>query len=225
MATPIPAAWRPLLDPETTKPYYQQLQAFVAAERAQGLVFPPAGDVFAALELTPLDQVKVVILGQDPYPGEGEAHGLSFSVRPGVKVPASLKNIFKEAHTDVGFRIPNNGSLVPWARQGVLLLNTVLTVRAHQAGSHRGHGWERFTDVVIGAVNQRASHVVFVLWGKDAQAKEPMIDQGRHRVVKGAHPSPLSAKNFFGTRPFSTTNQHLRGFGVPEIDWQLPDIG
>lgn len=220
----LPAAWLNALEPEIAKPYYRDLQQFVAEERAKGLVFPPEADVFNALTLTPLDQVRVLILGQDPYHDDGQAHGLCFSVRPGVKPPPSLKNIFRELRDDLACKEPNHGCLVSWAQQGVLLLNTVLTVRAHEAASHQKKGWENFTDTVIRAVSAKRKPVAFVLWGAHAQKKRELIDAGRHFIVQSAHPSPLSARNgFFGSRPFSKINAFLREQGFPEIDWQLPD--
>lgn len=223
MTPPIPAGWQAVLSEEVKKPYFARLQAFLEQEREQYTVFPPREDVFNALELTPFDQVKVLILGQDPYHDEGQAHGLAFSVRPGVKPPPSLMNIFKELKDDVGFQIPKDGTLTPWAEQGVLLLNAVLTVRAHKAGSHQGKGWENFTDAVIHAVSQKPEPVIFVLWGNFARQKLPLIDVERNRVISGPHPSPLSAnRGFFGSRPFSKINEYLREFGEKEIDWQLP---
>lgn len=222
---PIPDSWLPVLGDETSKPYYQQLYEFVRAERRRYKVYPPAEDVFNALRYTPYEQVRVVIIGQDPYHGENQAHGLAFSVRPGVAIPPSLLNIFKELKDDVGFRIPNNGYLVPWAEQGVLLLNAVLTVRAHQANSHQGKGWEPFTDAVLRAVNAKAQRVVFLLWGSYAQKKAEGIDGRRHTVLKAPHPSPLSAsRGFFGCRHFSKTNAALQAEGFQPIDWQLPDL-
>jgi uracil-DNA glycosylase len=224
MLPSIPAGWTSILSPETAKPYYRRLQDFLRRERHRLPIFPPESEVFSALELTPYDRVRVLLLGQDPYPGEGQAHGLSFSVRPGVKKPASLVNIFQELHDDLGCRVANNGFLVPWAQQGALLLNAVLTVRAHQPNSHKGQGWETFTDVIIKAVNAKSTRVVFVLWGNYAQKKAPLIDTSRHEIIRGAHPSPLSAnKGFFHSRPFSRTNAALRSAGLGEIDWQLPD--
>lgn len=221
----IPAAWRATLAPETEQPYFEALREFLGAESEAHEIYPPRDEIFAALELTSLRNVRVLVLGQDPYPGAGQAHGLAFSVRPGVKTPASLRNIFRELHDDVGFRIPNNGDLVPWAKQGVLLLNTVLTVRAGAPGSHRGKGWETFTDRVIERVVAKRGRVVFVLWGAFAHTKIPLIDEARHTIITGAHPSPLSARNgFFGTKPFSRTNAALRRAGKREIDWQLPDL-
>ena len=226
MMPPIPASWRRQVGGEVEKPYFRRLEEFVERERGEFEVYPAEGETFQALELTPFRKVSVVLLGQDPYPGPGQAHGLCFSVKPGVALPGSLRNIFKELKSDVpGFRVPNNGYLADWARQGVLMLNTVLTVRARAIGSHRGKGWETFTDAVISRVNAKKDAVVFLLWGRDAQSKAGMIDEGRHVVLRAAHPSPLSARHgFFGTRPFSATNRALRDTGKPEIDWQIPDL-
>jgi uracil-DNA glycosylase len=222
---PIPDSWLPVLEVETTKPYYQQLYQFVGEERRKYKVYPPGEDVFNALRYTPYERVRVVIIGQDPYHDENQAHGLSFSVRPGVTPPPSLVNIFKELKTDVQFRVPDNGYLVPWAEQGVLLLNAVLTVRAHQANSHQGKGWENFTDAVLRAVNAKSTRVVFLLWGSYAQRKAEGIDASRHTVLKAPHPSPLSAdRGFFGCRHFSKANAALEAAGLPPIDWQLPDL-
>jgi uracil-DNA glycosylase len=221
----IPASWQTLLNAEFEKPYFQKLQQFVDEERQNYSVFPPAQDVFSALNLTPYEHANVLLLGQDPYHDNNQAHGLCFSVRPGIKPPPSLVNIFKELHHDVDFRIPNNGYLVPWAQQGILMLNAVLTVRAHAANSHKNHGWETFTDAIISKVNAREDPVVFVLWGGYAQKKRNLIDTTRHKIVQSAHPSPLSAHNgFFGSRPFSAINNALREVGKPTIDWQLPDL-
>jgi uracil-DNA glycosylase len=224
MKVQLPADWQTVLAEELEKPYFQRLKEFVDGERAQYLVFPPEDDVFNALKLTPFDRVKVLLLGQDPYHDDGQAHGLCFSVRPGVRPPPSLMNVFKELKNDLGCAIPNNGYLVPWAEQGVLLLNAVLTVRAHVPNSHKDKGWETFTDAVLRAVNARATPVVFVLWGAYAQKKEKLIDTERHRVLKAAHPSPLSAKKFFGSKPFSAVNRALEEFGEKPINWQLPDV-
>jgi uracil-DNA glycosylase len=225
LAKKIPPSWKAVLADEIKQPYFKELEEFVAEERQKHKVFPPEDKVFSALELTPYDQVNVLLLGQDPYHDDGQAHGLCFSVQPGVPPPPSLVNIFKELQSDLGCTIPNNGYLVPWAEQGVLLLNTVLTVRAHQANSHKGKGWERFTDAVIEKVNDKPDPVVFVLWGGPAQKKEKLIDTSRHTIVKAAHPSPLSARaGFFGSKPFSKINAALAAAGKPEIDWQLPDI-
>ena len=212
--------WRPVLLSETEKPYWKPLQHFVRDERTKYMVFPPDKEVFAALHLTPYEKVSVLILGQDPYHDDGQAHGLCFSVRPEVAIPPSLQNIYKELRDDLGCQIPNNGCLTPWAEQGVLLLNAVLTVRAHQANSHQGKGWENFTDAIIRAVNDKPDRVVFVLWGAYARKKAPLIDTARHVIIQSAHPSPLSAANgFFGSRPFSKINAALRTAGKPEIDW------
>ncbi len=225
MAPTIPLAWQPILAEETAKPYYARLQEFVDAERAAHTVFPPEPDVFNALLLTPFERVSVLLLGQDPYHDDGQAHGLCFSVRPGITTPPSLANIYKELRDDVGFRIPNNGYLVKWAEQGILMLNAVLTVRAHQPNSHKNKGWETFTDAIIRAVNAKDEPVVFVLWGGYAQKKLKLIDTERHTVIQSAHPSPLSARNgFFGSRPFSQINAALSAAGRAPIDWQIAEI-
>ncbi len=221
---PIPESWLPVLGDEEKKPYYQELYRFVGEERRKYTVYPPGRDVFNALLYTPYDQVRVMIIGQDPYHDEGQAHGLSFSVQPGVPPPPSLVNIFKELRDDIGFRIPNHGCLIPWAQQGVLLLNAVLTVRAHQANSHQGKGWETFTDTVIRVVNRKETQVVFLLWGSYAQRKAELIDS-RHVILKAPHPSPLSAsRGFFGCKHFSKANAALQAAGLPPIDWQLADL-
>ncbi len=221
----IADGWRELLADEFEKPYLHKLEAFVDGERERYTVFPPEPEVFSAMRLTPYEQVKVLLLGQDPYHDNNQAHGLCFSVRPGIKPPPSLMNMFRELHDDVGFRVPNNGYLVPWAQQGILMLNAVLTVRAHEANSHKGHGWETFTDRIISLVSAREDPVVFVLWGAYAQKKRALIDTSRHTIVQSAHPSPLSARNgFFGSRPFSAINRALREAGKQAIDWQLPDV-
>lgn len=219
---PIPESWLPALGAEQEKPYYQALYRFVGEERRKYAVYPPGPDVFNALRLTPYPNVRVMIIGQDPYHEEGQAHGLAFSVQPGVPPPPSLVNIYKELHDDVGFSIPNHGCLIPWAERGVLLLNAVLTVRAHQANSHQGKGWETFTDMVIRAVNQKESRVVFLLWGAYAQRKAELIDARRHAILRAPHPSPLSAsRGFFGCRHFSQANAALQAAGLAPIDWQL----
>jgi uracil-DNA glycosylase len=211
-----------VLGDELHQPYLRQLTEFLDRERREHTIYPPEPDVFNALKLTPFDAVKVVILGQDPYHDENQAHGLAFSVRPGVTPPPSLRNIFRELQADVGCAKPANGSLEPWARRGVLLLNVVLTVRAHQPHSHRRKGWEQFTDAAIAAVGHKPDPVVFVLWGAPAQKKIPLIDTSRHTIVKAPHPSPLSAKTgFFGSRPFSAVNTALKAAGRPPIDWRL----
>jgi uracil-DNA glycosylase len=215
--------WNPLLRAEFTKPYWEQLQQFVAAERARTTVFPPHDDVFNALHLTPYADTRVVILGQDPYHGPGQAHGLCFSVRRGVKPPPSLVNIYTELASDLGIDTPQHGNLESWARQGVLLLNTCLTVRSGQAASHHGKGWETFTDEVLRVVEQKDERVVFVLWGAPARKKKALIHGVHHVVIESAHPSPLSAHNgFFGSRPFSRTNDALVQAGLAPIDWRLP---
>ena len=224
MSLKLPRSWQPVVGEELDKPYFHKLTEFLDAERAEHKVFPPADNVFSALELTPYDAVKVLLLGQDPYHDDGQAHGLCFSVQPGVRPPPSLVNIFKELHADLGSKIPNNGYLVPWAKQGVLLLNAVLTVRAHTPNSHKNKGWEKFTDAVIRAVNEKPHRVVFVLWGGYAQKKKQLVNAERHTIIESAHPSPLSMKKFFGSRPFSKINAALREAGTPEIDWQIPDI-
>ncbi|GAA2745537.1 MULTISPECIES: uracil-DNA glycosylase [Kitasatospora] len=220
----LPESWRAVLAEETDKPYFAELAAFVAAQRAEHQVFPPAGQEFSALEATPYDKVRVLVLGQDPYHDDGQAHGMSFSVLPGTKTPPSLRNIFKELDADLGIPAPDNGYLMHWAEQGVLLLNAVLTVRAHEANSHKGKGWEKFTDAVIKAVSDRDEPCVFVLWGNYAKKKLPLIDTTKHVVVQGAHPSPLSAKLFFGSRPFSQIDAALAGFGAEPIDWRVPNL-
>lgn len=215
--------WNPVLRSEFAKPYWAELRRFVADERARHTVYPPDDEVFAALHLTPYEATRVVILGQDPYHGPRQAHGLCFSVRRGVAVPPSLANIHKELAADLGIAAPGHGSLEHWARQGVLLLNTTLTVRAGQAASHQGHGWETFTDEVLRAVNTKPHRVVFILWGSSARRKKSLID-ARHTVIESAHPSPLSAhQGFFGSRPFSRTNTALVEAGLPPIDWGFGD--
>ena len=217
--------WNPVLRGEFAKPYWSQLQQFVADQRAHHVVYPPDEQVFAALHLTPYERTRVVILGQDPYHGPGQAHGLCFSVAPGVAVPPSLANIYKELHTDLDLPIPRHGHLTHWAQQGVLLLNTTLTVRGGQAASHHGKGWELFTDEVLRAVDRKPQRVVFLLWGANARKKRSLIDTTRHVIIESAHPSPLSAHNgFFGSRPFSRTNAALVEAGLGPIDWSVPDL-
>jgi uracil-DNA glycosylase len=214
--------WNPILRSEFAKPYWSQLRAFVADERQRATVFPAADEEFAALHLTPYADTRVLILGQDPYHGPGQAHGLCFSVRHGVGVPPSLGNIHKELATDLGLAPPGHGNLEAWARSGVLLLNATLTVRAGQAGSHQGKGWETFTDEVIASVSAKPEHVVFILWGSSARKKKALIDTARHTVIESPHPSPLSAHNgFFGSRPFSRANAALGAHGQQPIDWTL----
>jgi uracil-DNA glycosylase len=214
--------WNPLLRDQFDEPYWSELMAFVQRERAEHEVHPPHDEVFAALHFTSFSNTRVVILGQDPYHGPQQAHGLCFSVRPGVAIPPSLRNIHKELHDDVGVDIPRHGSLQNWAEHGVLLLNTTLTVRAHAAASHQGRGWEQFTDRIIDVVNSKSTPVVFILWGAAARKKQMMIDASRHTVIESAHPSPLSARNgFFGSRPFSQANEALIRQGLDPIDWRL----
>ena len=217
--------WLAELGAEFRKPYYKTLYEFVKTEYSTTQIFPPADDIFNAFHLTPLSQVKVVILGQDPYHNVGQAHGLCFSVKPEVDIPPSLVNIYKELQDDLGCYIPNNGYLVKWAKQGVLLLNTVLTVRAHQANSHRGRGWEEFTDAAIEALNRQDRPIVFILWGRPAQSKKRMLNNPNHLILEAPHPSPLSAYNgFFGSKPFSRTNRFLQEHGEEAIDWQIENI-
>lgn len=217
--------WLPAIESEFKKPYYKELYKFVKEEYDTKVIYPPADDVFNAFHLTPLSQVKVLVLGQDPYHEPNQAHGLSFSVKPEEKIPPSLVNIYKELHDDLGCKIPNNGYLVKWASQGVLLLNTVLTVRAHQANSHQRHGWENFTDAIIEAVNKEDRPIVYMLWGSPAQQKIPMLNNPKHLILKAPHPSPLSAyRGFFGCRHFSQCNEFLIKNGVEPIDWQIEDV-
>ena len=218
----IPAGWRDALAPELEKPYFQTLAKFVAAERAQYAVYPPPAETFSALQATTFADVRVLILGQDPYHGPGQAHGMAFSVRPGAPPPPSLVNIYKELKSDLGIEPGKDGHLMPWAKQGVLLLNAVLTVRSGQANSHKNRGWETFTDAVIKAVAAKPERVVFILWGAYAGKKAELINPNRHTILKSAHPSPLSAYNgFFGSKPFSRTNEVLGAAGEGEIDWRL----
>ena len=214
--------WNPLLRGEFETEYWKDLQSFVARERRDYTVYPPHDDVFACLHLTAYADTKALILGQDPYHGPKQAHGLCFSVRPGISSPPSLVNVHKELRDDLGLPIPDHGNLEPWARQGVLLLNTTLTVRAGQAASHQKHGWETFTDRVIQVVNEKEDAVVFILWGNSARRKRVLIDTSRHTIIESAHPSPLSARNgFFGSRPFSRTNDALLAAGRKPIEWDL----
>ena len=218
----IEESWKQVLMPEFRASYFQDLKAFLLEEKKRFRVFPPGHQIFAAFNHTPFDKVRVVLLGQDPYHGPGQAHGLCFSVGAGIPKPPSLTNIFKELQSDLGIPVPAGGNLESWARQGVLLLNATLTVRAHQAGSHQKKGWERFTDAAIRALSDQRSGLVFLLWGSYAQAKEALIDTGRHHVLKAPHPSPLSAsRGFFGCRHFSATNSLLAKQGLPEIDWTI----
>ena len=218
--------WLPAVREEFAKPYYRQLYQFVKEEYSRTVVYPPAEDIFNALHFTPLSEVKVLILGQDPYHNEHQAHGLSFSVLPDQKeIPPSLQNIYKELQDDLGCYIPNNGYLEKWARQGVLMLNTVLTVRAHQANSHKKIGWEQFTDAAIKVLAEQDRPMVFILWGRPAQRKKEMIHNPKHLVLMSAHPSPLSAyRGFFGSHPFSRTNEYLEENGLAPIDWQIENV-
>jgi uracil-DNA glycosylase len=214
--------WALLLEMEFAKPYYQQLRKALYNEYQTRTIYPDQYDIYNALHYTPYKDTKVVIIGQDPYHGPGQAHGLSFSVKPGVTIPPSLKNIYKELHDDLGCYIPNHGSLVEWAKQGVLMLNAVLTVRAGTPNSHKGLGWETFTDKVIETLNKRETPVVFILWGAFAQQKQQMISSPQHFIIKSPHPSPFSAnRGFFGSKPFSRANAFLRKIGREEIDWQI----
>lgn len=217
--------WMEPLSLEFKKPYYKELYQKVAEEYNTTKVFPAPDDIFTAFHLTPLKDVKVVIIGQDPYHNDGQAHGLCFSVKPEVEIPPSLVNIYKELEDDLGCTVPNNGYLVKWAKQGVLLLNTVLTVRAHQANSHRGIGWEKFTDAVIEAVNKEDRPIVFLLWGRPAQMKKAMLNNPKHLILEAPHPSPLSAyRGFFGCKHFSQTNAFLEKNNLEPIDWQIENI-
>jgi uracil-DNA glycosylase len=218
----IPPRWKAALGDEANKPYFRELVAFLETERTEKSVFPEEDEVFRALSLTPLDSVKVLLLGQDPYHDDGQAHGLCFSVRPPTRPPPSLKNIFRELKADLGVEVPEGvGDLTAWAEQGVLLLNTVLTVVAHEPASHKNKGWEMFTDAVITKVNENPQRVVFCLWGAHAQKKAKLVDTSRHVVIESAHPSPLSVKKFVGTRPFSKINAALIEGGRTPIDWSL----
>ena len=225
MLPPIPPTWPRVLKTQADSNTYRDLDSFLNREVAEGwTILPPPQDIFRALEVTPYDSVKVVLLGQDPYHTPGIAHGLSFSVQPHIQtIPPSLKNIYRELSTDMGCRMPNNGYLEPWARQGVLLLNAVWTVRAHQPNSHRGRGWELLTDRIIEAIDAKPTRVVFVLWGKEAKKKHALITNGHHVVLTAAHPSPLSARKFFGCRCFSQINRALIEKSMTPIDWQIPD--
>ena len=217
--------WLPVFQGEFRKPYYKQLYQTVMKEYNTRKIYPAPDDIFNAFQLTPFHKVKAVILGQDPYHGEGQAHGLCFSVKPDVEIPPSLVNIYQELHDDCGCYIPDNGYLTKWAGQGVLLLNTVLTVRAHQANSHRGIGWEEFTDAAIRRLNEEDRPIVFILWGRPAQMKKSMLTNPNHLILEAPHPSPLSAyRGFFGSKPFSKTNEFLVAHGVEPIDWQIENL-
>jgi uracil-DNA glycosylase len=221
----LPKDWRKVLKEEFEKAYFLKLLAFVNQERETQTVYPPEADVFNAFKLTPYHEVRVLLLGQDPYHGKGQAHGLAFSVKPGVPRPPSLRNMLLEMADDIGGEGPNNGCLSPWANQGILLLNAVLTVREKQAGAHKNKGWEIFTDAVIQKVSEKTDPVVFVLWGGYARKKVKLIDAAKHTIIESAHPSPLSAHSgFFGSRPYSKINDALKAQGQSEVDWQLPDV-
>ena len=223
--TAISNDWLEVIKPEFGKDYYKELYLKVKEEYSTTRVYPDSCDVFNAFHLTPLANVRVVILGQDPYHNVGQAHGLCFSVKPGIEIPPSLVNIYKELQDDLGCYVPNNGYLVKWATQGVLLLNTVLTVRAHQANSHRGIGWEEFTDAAIRILNEQDRPIVFILWGRPAQMKKSMLNNPKHLILEAPHPSPLSSyRGFFGSRPFSKTNNFLQQHGLEPIDWQIENI-
>ena len=218
----IEGRWKEVLDVEFSSDYFLKLKEFLVEEKNNHIIYPPGNQIFAAFNHTPFNKVKVVILGQDPYHGDKQAHGLCFSVPDGISAPPSLVNIFKELNQDLGIPIPQHGNLVKWAVQGVLLLNATLTVRANQAGSHQKQGWEIFTDRVITELSEKRENLIFLLWGAYAQKKEELIDTSKHHILKAAHPSPLSAnKGFFGCKHFSKTNQILRELGLKEIDWSL----
>ncbi|OLS01526.1 uracil-DNA glycosylase [Tissierella creatinophila] len=217
--------WDDLLEGEFQKEYYKKLRSFLIEEYREKIIFPEMNDIFTALKTTPYKDVKVVILGQDPYHGRGQSHGLAFSVKKGVMIPPSLRNMFKELNTDLGLPIPNNGYLEKWAKQGVLLLNTSLTVREAQANSHSKIGWEIFTDRIIELLNERETPIVFILWGNNAKSKEKYITNKNHHIIKAVHPSPLSAsRGFFGSKPYSKTNDFLKSIGKEEIDWRIENI-
>ncbi len=221
----ISNSWLPYLKEEFSKPYYKALYEFIKNEYSTRVIYPPSDEIFSALEHTPIDKVKVVILGQDPYHEPGQAHGMSFSVKPGVKTPPSLQNMYKELKDELGLYIPNNGYLVKWADQGVLLLNTVLTVRKGEANSHKGKGWEQFTDAVISALNGEDRPIVYLLWGSNARSKKNLITNPKHMMLETVHPSPLSAYNgFFGCGHFKKANQFLEANGSTPIDWQIDNI-
>jgi uracil-DNA glycosylase len=225
MSVNIKNSWQDLLKDEFDKEYYLKLRQFLITEYKTTTIYPNMGDIFNALEYTPYENVKAVILGQDPYHGPGQAHGLSFSVKPGVRIPPSLVNMYKELKDDLGCYIPNNGYLKKWAEQGVLLLNASLTVREHLANSHKGKGWEILTDKIISLLNDRTDPVVFILWGNNAISKEKFITNPQHYIIKSVHPSPLSAsRGFFGSKPFSKTNDFLKSIGKAPIDWQIDNI-
>lgn len=218
----IENSWKQVLSEEFRSEYFFKLKEFIIREKKKYKIYPPGSEIFSAFNYTLFDKVKVVILGQDPYHGKGQANGLCFSVKDGIAKPPSLKNIFKELQNDLGYPIPVSGNMEKWAQQGVLLLNATLTVRAGQAGSHQNRGWENFTDAVIKILSEKKENLIFILWGAFAQAKEKIIDTSKHYIIKSAHPSPFSAdRGFFGSHPFSRTNEFLKNAGVKEIDWSL----
>lgn len=218
----MPYSWSQFIEQESQKPYFKELQSFVASERKKYEVYPPQKEVFTAFELTPFEEVKVVILGQDPYHGEGQAHGLAFSVKKGVKPPPSLVNIYKELESDLGIKAPSHGNLEKWAKNGVLLLNTVLTVRKGEPGSHQKKGWEIFTDRVIDTLAEKKSNLVFILWGSPSQKKASRVNPEHHHLILSAHPSPLSSyRGFFDSKPFSRANDFLKKNGISPVDWSL----
>lgn len=217
--------WLPYLEPEFKKEYYKKLYQFVKEEYSTKVIFPPSNELFSALTVTPLSKVKVVLIGQDPYHEYGQAHGMSFSVKPGVQIPPSLMNMYKEINNEYGYNIPNNGYLVKWAEEGVLLLNNVLTVREHCADSHKGKGWETFTDAIVRAVNEQDRPVVYFLWGSNARTKKSLITNPKHMVLEAVHPSPLSAyRGFFGCNHFKLANEYLEKNGIAPIDWKIDNI-
>lgn len=223
--TGLTKGWENILAEEFKKPYYKELYKKIKTEYDTKVVYPPSEEIFTAFNLTDIDKVKVLILGQDPYHEPGQAHGLSFSVKPGIQTPPSLQNIYKELHDEMNLYIPNNGFLTKWADQGVMMLNTVLTVRAHSANSHKGIGWEEFTDAAIRTLNEQDRPIVYMLWGSNAQSKERMLDNKKQLVLKAPHPSPLSAyRGFFGCNHFIKCNEFLRENGLEEIDWQIENI-
>ena len=222
MTIKLEPSWLAVLQPEFDKEYMKNLKAFLVEEQKNHVVYPPNSEIFSAFTHTPFDKVRVVILGQDPYHGPGEAHGLSFSVKKGIRIPPSLRNIYKEIQSDLGIDTPNHGHLVEWANQGVLLLNTVLTVRHKTANSHQKKGWETFTDQAIQELSTRRDNIVFILWGSKAKAKLSLIDQEKHHIIMSAHPSPLAVRHgFFGSKPFSKTNAFLQSIGQTPIDWSI----
>ena len=220
------SSWDEVLQDEWSKPYYLELREFLKKEYAEQTIYPPMNELWTAFTLTPFEEVKVVLLGQDPYHGFGQAHGMSFSVKPGVKIPPSLRNMFKELSADLGVEAPTTGTLTGWATQGVLLMNTVLTVREKTPHAHKGKGWEQLTDTVIRSLNDAPQRIVFLLWGNAAREKKALIDTSRHAVIESTHPSPFSAhRGFFGSRPFSKTNDYLIEWGQTPIDWEKSDAG